>query len=79
MTVRNTGPSDRDPVQSNQAPATETDFTEPGLETPNFATTDVDPSPESPRSLSAVEPNFATTDLDRRRKGPGHSARPRTW
>ena len=51
-------------MQSNQAPATETDFTAPGLETANFATTDVDPSPESPRSLSAVEPNFATTDVD---------------
>ena len=46
MTEYNTGPDHRDPVQSNQAPATETDSTAPGLETPNFATTDVDPSPD---------------------------------
>jgi hypothetical protein len=64
MTVRNTGPVDRDLVQSNQPPATETDITVRAPETPNFATTDVDLSPGSPRSLSAVEPNFATTDVD---------------
>ena len=43
MTEYNTGPDHRDPVQSYQAPATETGSTAPGLETPNFATTDVDP------------------------------------
>jgi len=37
MTVRNTGPVDRDLVQSNQPPATETDITVRAPETPNFA------------------------------------------
>jgi hypothetical protein len=72
VTERNTGPADRDPSQSNpatatesnQVPAAETDFTTPGLETPNSPTTDVDPTPGSQRPLSAVEPNFATTDVD---------------
>src|SRR6478735_6381773 len=71
MTEHNTGPVDRGPspsnpataTQSNQVPATGRGFTTPDLEPPHFATTDVDPSPGSPQSLSA-EPNFATTDVD---------------
>jgi hypothetical protein len=31
---------------------------------PNFATTDVDPIPGSPRPFIGTEPNFATTDVD---------------
>jgi hypothetical protein len=55
MTVRNAGPVDRDLVQSNQPPATETDIAVRAPETPNFATTDVDPTPERPRSLSTAK------------------------
>ena len=72
MTEHNTGPVDRGPsqsnpataTQSNQVPAAGTGFTTPDLGPPRFATTDVDPTPGSPRSLNAVEPNFATTDVD---------------
>lgn len=57
-------PADRRPVQHNDETATVTDRTVPDLETPTYATTDVDPTPGSPRPFAATEPNFATTDVD---------------
>ena len=36
----------------------------PDLAEPNFATTDVDPTPGSPRPVTGTEPNYATTDVD---------------
>lgn len=42
-------PADRRPVQHNDETATVTHRTVPDLGTPNFATTDVDPTPGSPR------------------------------
>src|SRR6478752_1826107 len=64
MTELYKDPAERRPVQHDQDLATVTDRTVPALAMPNYATTDVDPTPGSPRPLAATEPNYATTDVD---------------
>ena len=64
MTELHEDPADRRPVHRDDGMSTVTDRTAPDLEAPNFATTEVDPTPGGPRPLVAVEPNFATTDVD---------------
>jgi len=64
MTELYKDPAERRPVQHDQDLATVTDRTVPDLAMPNYATTDVDPTPGSPRPLAATEPNYATTDVD---------------
>ena len=60
MTQLNTDPADS--VQYDTPVAAVTAPTD--LEKPTYATTDVDPTPGSPRPLAAAEPNYATTDID---------------
>src|SRR6476619_3060001 len=64
MTELYKDPAERRPVQHDQDLATVTDRTVPDLAMPNYATTDVDPTPGSPRPVAATEPNYATTDVD---------------
>ena len=65
MTKLNTDPADRNSVRDDTPVAAVTaPTTVPGLEKPNYATTDIDPTPGGPRPLAATEPNYATTDVD---------------
>ena len=65
MTKLNTDPANRDSVHSDTSVAVATaPTTVPDLEKPNYATTDIDPTPGGPRPLAATEPNYATTDVD---------------
>ena len=64
MTELDKDPADRRPVHRDDGVATVIDRTAPDLEAPNYATTDVDPTPGSPRPYATVEPNFATTDVE---------------
>jgi hypothetical protein len=57
-------PEDRRPDQHDGEMVTVTDPALPDLAEPNFATTDVDPTPGSPRPVTGTEPNYATTDVD---------------
>ena len=65
MTKLHPDPADRDSVHDDTSVAAITARTTmPDLEKPNYATTDVDPTPGGPRPLAATEPNYATTDVD---------------
>ena len=65
MTKLHTDPADRDPAHHGTSVAAVTPpMTVPELEKPNYATTDIDPTPGGPRPLAATEPNYATTDID---------------
>ena len=68
---RYTDPADRESVHSDilVAPAM-APTTVPDPEEPNYATTDIDPTPGGPRPLAATEPNYATTDIDPTPGGP---------
>jgi hypothetical protein len=57
-------PEDRRPDQHDGEMVTVPDPALPDLAEPNFATTDVDPTPGSPRPVTGTEPNYATTDVD---------------
>jgi hypothetical protein len=59
-----TDPTGPDPVHFGTPVATVMAPALPDLEAPNYATTDVDPTPGSPRPLVATEPNYATTDVE---------------
>ena len=61
MTEPHRYPEDRRPVHHDGDAAAVSAPTSP--EMPNFATTDVDPIPGSPRPFIRTEPNFATTDI----------------
>jgi hypothetical protein len=63
MTELNPEPADRHHVQHDRPAATVTARTL-DLEKPSYATTDIDPTPGSPRPLVAAEPSYATTDVD---------------
>jgi len=66
-------PEDRRPDQHDGEMVTVTDPALPDLAEPNFATTDVDPTPGSPRPVTGTEPNYATTDVDPTLDVPGVS------
>ena len=66
-------PEDRRPDQHDGEMVTVPDPALPDLAEPNFATTDVDPTPGSPRPVTGTEPNYATTDVDPTLDVPGVS------